>query len=225
MIFKYLIKSWTKKIGLDVGFSHEIIMCIYWLIEDTELAIKNYEEFQLQGPTRIKNNFGEKYLRLYGILNAINIQKSVIIQLYEIFKLKDKKKISEKFNDLEIIKIRNRLGAHSLDYRIGKRKDYFRISQRTLRLENLGIRWIGKDDSQEFNLLELISEFKEQFNKHLHQSIHVIIDKQLDKNSKIYAELSNYLDLTKERIKGNLVFELDGNYTVAGNVGISPKKE
>lgn len=214
-----------EKIGLDVGFSHEVIMCVYWLIEDTELAIKEYKEFQLQGPTRIKSNFGEKYLRLYGILNAINIQKSVIIELFEIFKLRGKIEIKAILNDLEIIKLRNKIGAHSLDYKIENKKDYFRISQHTLISENMGIRLIGKNGSQEFDLMVLINDFKVQFNRHLHKTIQEIIGKQLDEKSKIYEELSNYLDLVKERIQGNLVLELEGNYTIVGNVGISPEEE
>jgi len=57
-----------------------IIKLRHWinLIEQTSLAISNFMEFKLEWPTKISNDW-EKYLRLYGHLNAIYLQKSSII--------------------------------------------------------------------------------------------------------------------------------------------------
>lgn len=49
------------------------------VLEDTALALDNYE---IQG---IGNDDGEKYLRLYGILQAIVLQEDSIRHLYKIF--------------------------------------------------------------------------------------------------------------------------------------------
>jgi len=71
------------------------------VIGDTELAKQNFRKFGLSGPTKIFE-LGEQYLRLYGILNAIYMQSNAIIQFVELTKLKDKKIIKTKFDELKL---------------------------------------------------------------------------------------------------------------------------
>ena len=59
------------------------------VIGDTELAKKHFFNYGIDGPTKILD-YGEQYLRLYGILNALYLQKSAIFEFLEL--LYDKKK-------------------------------------------------------------------------------------------------------------------------------------
>ncbi len=80
--------SVKKYYGFEKDFGWNIILNSYYIIEDTELAKKSFKQFDLQGPTRY-NDTGERYLRLYGFLNAVYQQKLAIENLMEVFKLKD----------------------------------------------------------------------------------------------------------------------------------------
>ena len=86
----------NKKYGIDNQLNHFIIKACVDLLEDTEYAIEDFEKFGLDGPTKYKNT-GERYLRLYGLLNAVNSQKSIVITLHEIFKVPNKKEVINKF--------------------------------------------------------------------------------------------------------------------------------
>jgi hypothetical protein len=50
------------------------------IIGDASLAINNFLEFWLDGPTKYED-VGEKYLRLYSVLNAIYIQGHAVTML------------------------------------------------------------------------------------------------------------------------------------------------
>lgn len=49
----------NEKFGLDKQFEHEIIESCYWLIEDTEIALSEFTEYGIQGPTRAKIILGK----------------------------------------------------------------------------------------------------------------------------------------------------------------------
>ena len=88
------------------------------VIGDTTLAISNFLESGLEGQTD-GNDFGEKYLRLYGVLNATYLQQFAIVGLYKKCNLTDPKDVIEKFKKLKIFELRNKLGAHSTEYSVG----------------------------------------------------------------------------------------------------------
>ncbi len=86
------------------------------LIEDTEDAILSFSKYGLQKYNENNNcDHSEMYLRLYGILSAIQQQKLAIIELYDVLKLKNKKKIIKRLNKLQVIEIRNVIGAHTVN--------------------------------------------------------------------------------------------------------------
>ncbi|MEN6308288.1 MAG: hypothetical protein ABFD91_11070 [Anaerohalosphaeraceae bacterium] len=80
------------------------------IIEDASLAIDNFRKYGLGGPTKYED-YGEKYLRLYGLLNACYLQQGAIQKLCKIFSIK-----TDQIYTLEIRKLRNKLGAHSTDF-------------------------------------------------------------------------------------------------------------
>jgi hypothetical protein len=55
-------------------------------------------------------------LRLYGVLNAIYIQQESILTLYEKFQVEEIKEARRNFNDLAIMDVRHKIGAHSNNY-------------------------------------------------------------------------------------------------------------
>ena len=61
---------------------------------------------------------GEKYLRLYGVLNAVYQQQQAILHIFKLFKCPDPKPIKQEFNNLSITQARHKLGAHSINYTV-----------------------------------------------------------------------------------------------------------
>jgi len=112
-----LIKTKSDKISDDKSFSEEVVRLlkidnitmwariwnVIYIIEDTEEAKDNFIKFGISGPTKYSET-GEKYLRLYGILNSIWLQMNAIVELYAIFKCDGKNELYKKLKSLEIRK-------------------------------------------------------------------------------------------------------------------------
>lgn len=92
------------------------------MIGDTTLAIQNFLKYKLEGPNGT-DNYGEKYLRLYGLLNSTYLQQEAIYSLYKFNNVPDPKKVSERIKQLKIFEIRNKIGAHSSEYKANKGKE------------------------------------------------------------------------------------------------------
>jgi len=86
------------------------------ILEDSNEAISNFLRFGISGPTKY-NDLGEKYLRLYGMLNATYLQQQAMCNLYKFFQCQDLRKKKEQIDTLEIVSIRHKLGAHSANYK------------------------------------------------------------------------------------------------------------
>lgn len=189
---------------------HEVVISIYWLLEDTNLAVGEFFNYQLQGPTRLKSNLGEKYLRLYGILNAVNLQKSAIERLYELFKISGKKVIKKKLNDLDAISLRHKIGAHPIDHLTSQTIKNYRISRFTIDSNQSELHILNKEEFEKYDLEVILNEFEKFFHKELFEICVKIIRKIVPKNSAIEIELNNRMNLINERIKGNIVIESPG---------------
>ncbi len=85
------------------------------IIGDTSAALKNFLCFGLDGPTRYYD-IGEKYLRLYGVLNATYMQQEALLKLYKLTNTPDLQKIEAQIRSLRIREIRNKFGAHSINF-------------------------------------------------------------------------------------------------------------
>jgi len=86
------------------------------ILEDSNEAIINFLNFGLSGPTKY-NDLGEKYLRLYGLLNATYQQQQAISNLYKFFQCSNINSLSKKINTLKIRDLRHKLGSHSVNYK------------------------------------------------------------------------------------------------------------
>lgn len=85
------------------------------ILEDSNEALKSFLKFGLSGPTKY-NDLGEKYLRLYGVLNAVYQQQQAILHIFKLFNCPNPKLIKQEFDNLSITQARHKLGAHSINY-------------------------------------------------------------------------------------------------------------
>lgn len=85
------------------------------ILEDSNKAIAHFLKFGISGPTKYED-LGEKYLRLYGVLNASYLQQQAILNLYKFFQCPDPNSLRKKFNTLQIIELRHKLASHSANY-------------------------------------------------------------------------------------------------------------
>lgn len=85
------------------------------ILEDSNAALKNFLKFGLNGPTKL-DLIGEKYIRLYGVLNATYLQQEAIFNLVKYYQVPNPSLYKDSINKLEIRKLRNQLGAHSVNY-------------------------------------------------------------------------------------------------------------
>ncbi|MEM6844631.1 MAG: hypothetical protein AAF632_20610 [Bacteroidota bacterium] len=196
----------SRKFKLDHQYSHKIIDSCRVLLEDTELAINDFDKYGLQGPTRVSSNMGERYLRLYGILNAVNLQKSVLSQLYEVFKIEGKKRVIQELKQLPIIKLRHKAGSHAVDYIEDGIKDYFILAQMTIEDKGERLLIVGqKSSAQTINLDYELRQFKELYHKYMHELLDKVTSKVLAKSSLVYKDFQIYLSMVDKQIQGNMV--------------------
>lgn len=85
------------------------------ILEDSNTAISNFLKFGVSGPTKY-NDLGEKYLRLYGVLNAAYLQQQAILNLYRFFQCPNPKELRQQFNSLQVIELRHKLASHSANF-------------------------------------------------------------------------------------------------------------
>ncbi len=118
-----IVKKSTKDFG-EEGFNQmiqkqlriddksiEVVLSSMDIIGDTQESIKNFCMFGL------KNDTGEKYIRLYGILNSIYLHSQAVIALARFFKVNDIDKLALELSEYKILHIRHKLGAHSVNYK------------------------------------------------------------------------------------------------------------
>jgi hypothetical protein len=137
------------------------------LVEDTEDAITNFCQYQLCS-NRANPPLGERYLRLYGILNAVYLQVQSIIQLAEVLKYPNKRKLMTQLSGLKIIEIRNIAGAHTVNFKTDKTSsfkstnnelNFFRLTQSDLKEDGRMTVIDMFHNYEKLNLLELVLEY------------------------------------------------------------------
>lgn len=115
-------KIWSRNKGvrellrLNKDEDWNFICAAMDIVRDACTAISNFLRFGLDGPTRY-DDVGEKYLRLYGMLNASYLQQEAVLKLYKLTNVPNPKDAKSKIETLKIREVRHKLGAHSTDYR------------------------------------------------------------------------------------------------------------
>jgi hypothetical protein len=201
-------KEEAKHFGIDPKYSaRKFLTCIYQL-EDSSYAIDDYYKFGLDGPTKHENK-GETYLRLYGLLSAAYLQYLSCESFYKMYKLKDEAKFYKEAKSLKIYKARHIAAAHSVNYRRDDGEiDYYLISQVTLRGHGEEVNIIGdKDKDSNYNIKQEMKAFTSFINEELNSICFQIIQKQFDKESKIFAKFMDKLDTLERRRMGDMVLK------------------
>jgi hypothetical protein len=112
---KPFLNTVIKRLKFENESDWTALCSVMDVLQDTELAKENFLKYGLSGPTKIIDE-GEEYLRLYGIVNAIYLQKSAIISFIELTKLKNKRQIVSKIEGLRILELRHIIGAHTVNF-------------------------------------------------------------------------------------------------------------
>ncbi len=157
-----------KRLKVQFPFDSLRIRSCIDLIEDTEYAILSFSEYGLEKFSTIPNkNLREIYIRLYGILNAVQQQKLAIIELFKTLKLSNKSQITEILSNLKVMEIRNVAGAHTINLKDSDSNlpenfntNFFRIIQCELdsKAENICAA-DGFGNLRKYNLYESILEY------------------------------------------------------------------
>ncbi len=183
-----------------------IICASFDVVGDTNLAIKHFEHFGLSGATKY-DDVGEKYLRLYGILNAIYLHKEAILSLYNKFNIENSTKVQKEINNLKILNIRHKIGAHSVNYKNGSDIECYTPSRMTITNKELEFNNmdISKHEFETINLEILINDYLEAIFKIVEKLVNDFVSKIFKTNANMKEEYLEKIDLISKQIKGELL--------------------
>jgi len=191
------------------------------LLVDTDYAIINTFEYQLSDINAKNKDYGEIYLRLYGVLNAVYFQIGAYNMIANLLNFPGRNQIKSKFKSLNIYKLRNMAGSHTIDYIYSEEErkiQEFNINQKTSfriiqsNLDQIGQNIVTIDENNltyKFDLLEILSEYDNYSKTVLIELIqHMIdsvvrnkVDKLLlrERLNELLSKLIDYSTLNKNR--------------------------
>jgi hypothetical protein len=145
----------------------------------------------LQGPARHRD-IGERYLRLYGLLNATYQQKLAIDNLMEVFKLPKQKEFSKRLTENELLILRNKIGAHPSNYIHVKddsehKFDVFEISRTDLEIDRIKL-LRNQHKFEEYDLNKAIESFDKLIEEILCELTGKIIKKLFNNQGRIFSD-------------------------------------
>ncbi|WP_233898279.1 hypothetical protein [Tenacibaculum piscium] len=171
-----------KKMKLEKSYDIELFISCIDLIEDAQYAINEVNEYGLSLGKIPRRN--EMYLRLYGVLNAAYIQILAIKDLLNLLNLLNFSEFTEIHNHLKkvrLIELRNKIASHSTNYDDGtNERCFFRLVQASLSKSGKNIQIEGRNESEDFNLLDCLASFTNEVEFFLDK----IVVKQLEKTYK-----------------------------------------
>lgn len=160
----------TKKLKFQNKTDFELLRACIDLIEDTQNAITEVFQNGLSSKSQSK---GEMYLRIYGVLNAYYLQLGAVIDLMRLFNLPNQKEKKEHLKSAKIIELRNKIASHSTSYNVPNTKevDFYKIVQSSINESGTSLRIIGKNESEEIDLISNMKVFTIEIEKVLHETI------------------------------------------------------
>jgi len=161
-------KELTKKLKFEKLTDPDLLRACIDLVEDSQYAIENVYK---NGLHKKEEDLGEMYLRLYGVLNASYLQLGAILDLNRLFNVPNQKAKKEKLKSLKLIEIRNKLASHTTNYNIPNSNeiDFYKLSQSTLSKWGGNILIVGKDNSEEVDIIEILKEFTKEIEMNLEE--------------------------------------------------------
>lgn len=109
--------------------SYNSLIDSLYLLEDAQLAKDNYYKYDITGPTK-NIDFGEIYLRLYGILNACYLQKQALINCCNLFNVNIDKL---NMDALPIFEFRKIFAAHTTNIGYKEKKYSYILDRHSLK--------------------------------------------------------------------------------------------
>lgn len=208
---KPFLEEVTKRLKFENQKDWATLCSLMDVLSDTELAKENFFKFNLSGPTKIQD-YGEQYLRLYGITNAMYLQKSAIETLLELVKLPNKKSALERLNKSEIIKFRNIVGAHTVNYLEPNKKTNPYQFQRYFSHDGSIKTLDSENNFKDYDLKKLIEDFNDTAEDLLIQAIEKIINTSLkNQNGKIKPSFLSKVAALKEASENGFALWPDVN--------------
>lgn len=183
-----------------LGEDKKLESCIN-AIEDTECA---FMEFYTHGLNTREDNQeserGEKYLRLYGVLNAFYIQMFAIIELMNLFDSSKSKECRTQLQSLKLHDIRNKLGSHTLNYDNNGKKTTLKLSYYTLEKWGESIFIFDENDkSEEINLIDSLNEYNKLSEKWIKHICEKVISRLLVKKTDYKTGIIKNFEYIKNR--------------------------
>jgi|GEM_PF-1093995 len=209
----------AKKFKMDPEYTTEGFLTAIYSLEDAELAVGDFLEYGVEGVTKLKGNDGERYLRLYGVLNAVYMQYLTCRELIRMFKVQSLSEFEKDVDENRIIKLRNIAASHSVNYKVGKTRDYYKITRITLSgyCERLNV--IGENDTDyEYNLLKEVKDFQCLVNKWLFKITSKIVSLNFEESSKNSQEYLTELEKLKIILDGDAIIEVPKFGVVIGQI-------
>lgn len=130
------------------------------LLEDTQHAI---EDVYANGFETKEISYGERYLRLYGVLNACYLQLGAMKDLMRMFEIQKQAEYHKQLKNAGIIKLRNKIASHTTGYiadSTTKNLDFFRVTQTSLTKWSERLAIVGHEEKyEEVDLIPMIRSF------------------------------------------------------------------
>lgn len=200
---KPFLQTIKKRLKFQNHSDWNVLCSLMDVLSDTELAKENFLKYNLSGPTKILD-YGEEYLRLYGILNAIYLQKSAIISFVELVKLPRKKEIITRLESLKIIELRHIVGAHTIDFLDNGNKNPHQFQRGSLNNRIIGTS-DSKNNFKEYDLKKLVLEYNEIAETILIDATEKFIFTALKNGGELFDKYKKRLEAVKAEKAGNIV--------------------
>ena len=208
---KPFIEEIKKRLKFQNASDWSLLCSVMDVLSDTELAKENFFKYNLSGPTKIQD-YGEQYLRLYGITNAMYLQKSAIEALVELVKLPNKKKELDRLNETEIVTFRNIVGAHTVNYRDKEKNINPYQFQRFFSNDGSIKTQDSNNEFKNYDLKQLILDFNNVAEDLLIRCLEKLVNSayknQTNTKKEVYLKKINAL---KEAASGNIVIWPDSS--------------
>jgi len=128
-------------------------------LEDAQFAINSFWNYGLQTDSE---DFGEMYLRIYGLLNAAYLQAGVVIDLMKLFEYNKQAASKRNLKTSQLMQLRNKIASHSTSYQNPSdptKFEFFRLAQSTIDKWGSRILIVSFDEQQYFDLRVVLNEF------------------------------------------------------------------
>ena len=164
-------KEYAKRLGFQRVTDWKRYRASVDLLVDTEYAIHSAFQYQLGDLARKNHDFGEIYIRLYGILNAVYLQMNAFETIANLLNFPDRKQVGPDFRRLAIYKLRGMAAAHTTDYlndnedlsqnSLMNKRTSFRVIQSRLQATGDDIQLLDENGIlTRFNLIRDLTEYE-----------------------------------------------------------------